>query len=192
MTGPEPEHSTLRRATLAAALLVASALGLTPTPGRAQEFAPGPYPSAMTPDTLVRMSPEGLDSLYRSAEAGCVLRGKVSGRVIISPGKKRTVPTSRAARLWWQGKVFRDDGTTAINRFMGVPIVEGSLYYAPSWVDGRPSLILDYEHTSRVYRNVRDEIRQVAPNLYLGAMYERTQPKPTLKMYFVLETRPCP
>jgi hypothetical protein len=151
-----------------------------------QEY--GPMPPALTAADLVRMSPAELDGLYRSANAGVMPCGKVKGRVIISPGSNLAPATSRVARLWWQGKVFREDGSTAVNRFLGIRIVEGSTYVAQSWMDERPSLILDYQHTSRIYRNVRDEIRQVGPNLYLGAMFERSQPAPTLTMYFILET----
>ncbi len=145
-------------------------------------------PPPLTPDALIRMSPADLDWLYRNAGAGCMPRGMVKGYVILSPGSERAATTARVARLWWQGKVFRDDGSTAVNRFAGIRIVEGSTYVDRSWIDGQPSLILDYQHTSRVYRNVRDEIRQVGPNLYLGAMFDRTLPNPSLRMYFILET----
>jgi hypothetical protein len=54
-------------------------------------------------------------------------------------------------------------------------------------MDGRPALIIDYSRTSHVYARYRDEIRQVGPGLYLGLMYTRTAPQPTLKTYFLLE-----
>ena len=41
--------------------------------------------------------------------------------------------------------------------------IRGQLYEGPSWLDGRPSLVLDYSQTSRIYADNRDEIRQVAP-----------------------------
>ena len=145
-------------------------------------------PTSLTADRLVRMSPSELDLLYRNAAPGPLPRGRVRGRVLIDPGANYAPAVSNAARVWWQGKVFSDDGTSAVNRFLGVRIVKGKLYLAPSWIDGRPSVILDYHDTSLVYRRYRDEIRQVAPGLYLGAMYARTEPKPTFKMYFALET----
>ena len=95
---------------------------------------------------------------------------------------------SRAARVVWQGKVFRDDGTTAVNRFFGVRAIQGNLSYAPSWLDGRPALILDYQGTSLVYGRYRDEIRQVAPGLYLGAMFARKKSGPEFTRYFAFET----
>ena len=65
--------------------------------------------------------------------------------------------------------------------------IAGKLYYAESWKDGRTSLILDYRETSYLYRRNRDEIRQVAPGLYLGLMYAVSQPQPKFKMYFALQ-----
>jgi hypothetical protein len=153
-----------------------------------QMALPVTCPPPLTPDALIRMSPAELDWLYRTSEAGIMPQGKVKGYVILSPGSEMAPTTAKVARLWWQGKIFRDDGSTAVNRFLGIRIVEGSTYVAPSWMDGRPSLVLDYQHTSRIYRNVRDEIRQVGPDLYLGAMFDRTLPAPTLRMYFILET----
>ena len=69
-------------------------------------------------------------------------------------------------------------------------MIQGNLYNAPSWVDGRPSLILDYQGTSLVYGRYRDEIRQVAPGLYLGAMFARAEPRPTFARYFAFEVTP--
>jgi hypothetical protein len=93
-------------------------------------------------------------------------------------------------RLVWQGKDFQPTGTTAVNRFFGLPMIRGQLYQGPSWLDGAPALVLDYSQTSRLYARNRDEIRQVAPGLFLGLMYARTTPAPTFRMYFVLETQP--
>jgi hypothetical protein len=134
------------------------------------------------------MNAAELDQLYRRSTVGPAPRGKVRGYALLVPGRSYAPAVSGAARLLWQGKVFKDDGVSAVNRFAGVRIVKGRLYQGPSWIDGGPSLVLDYQDTSRVYRRFRDEIRQVAPGLYLGAMYARTDPTPTFKMYFALET----
>ncbi len=90
----------------------------------------------------------------------------------------------------WQGKVIEPGQTSAVNRFFGVRVVRGQMYQGPSWLDGQPSLVLDYSQTSLVYANNRDEIRQVAPGLFLGLMYDRTTAPPGLVMYFALESRP--
>jgi len=158
----------------------------------AQAAAAGPSPAAtaLTVERLRRMGVDELEQLYRGAGPGVQPRGKVRGVPIVSPGKPLAPTMSRAARVVWQGKVFRDDGTTAVNRFFGVRAIEGNLSYGPSWRDGRPSLILDYQGTSRVYGRYRDEIRQVGPNLYLGLMFARGEPTPTFTRYFAFETTP--
>ncbi|MHC5537228.1 hypothetical protein ACYOEI_03210 [Singulisphaera rosea] len=139
---------------------------------------------------LVRMSGPELDLLYQQSTPGAIPSGKVTGRVIMYPGTKMAVPASRVARMMWQGKIFHEDGTTAVNKFFGVRIIKGKLYHGESWMDGRPSLILDYQDTSLLYASYRDEIREVAPGLFLGLMYSRTTPQPTFKMYFALEATP--
>ncbi len=154
-------------------------------------YPPGianPAPGGVTADALVRMDSSELDRLYRGANPGIQPRGRVRGVPIVSPGSPIAPTLSRGARIVWQGKVFRDDGRTAVNRFFGVQAVRGNLYYGTSWVDGRPSLVLDYQRTSLVYRRYRDEIRQVGPNLYLGVMHTRTEPVPTFTRYFAFET----
>lgn len=151
---------------------------------------PGPARPVLGPidslEQLVRMSPAELDRLYRQGAAVPLPVGQARGRTLFRPGTSLAVPLSRAAKVVWQGKVIHPD-STAVNRFFGVKIIKGNLFVAESWLDGGPSLILDYSQTSIVYANYRDEIREVAPGLFLGLMYARTSPRPTLKMYFALQ-----
>lgn len=146
--------------------------------------------TALSLDQLVRMSPPELDALYQRAAVGPVPSGPVRGRSILFPGTALAVPSSKVGRLVWQGKVFGPCGDTVVNRFFGVRAIRGNVYQGESWLDGRPALIIDYSTTSRLYAQNRDEIRMVAPGLYLGLMYARTCPRPTLKLYFALEC--CP
>ncbi len=141
-------------------------------------------------DELVRMSRCQLDQLYRSSPPGALPEGKVRGRVILFPGTALARPTSRFSRLLWQGKVIDGAHGRASNRFFGVRFIKGNLGYGPSWMDGQPATILDYSETSRLYADYRDEIRQVGPGIFLGAMYSRTTPEPTFMMYFALQAPP--
>jgi hypothetical protein len=141
-------------------------------------------------EQLVRMSPRELDALYQCATVGPVPAGKVRGRIILYPGKALAVPFSKAARLVWQGKVFGPCGDTVVNKFFGVRAIKGNVYQGESWRDGRPSLIIDYSETSLLYANYRDEIRQIAPGLYLGLLYARTCSQSTFISYFALECGP--
>jgi hypothetical protein len=136
------------------------------------------------------MSPAQLDAVYQMGAAAPLPEGRIRGTAILSPGTRRTRMLSRGARVMWQGKVIEPGQNTAVNRFFGMPIIRGQLYYGTSWLDGRSSLILDYSQTSVVYADNRDEIRQVAPGLFLGLMYDRTTAPPGLSMYFALELQP--
>ncbi len=140
-----------------------------------------------TLDDLVALSAPQLDQLYRQSGPGPMPTGKVHGRALY-PDARFPRARSNAARVAWQGKVFDPSTSTAINRFFGVRAVKGNVYTGPSWLDGNPSMILDYEGTSKVYGNYRDEIRQVAPGLYLGLMYDRTTSPMSLKMYFAFDS----
>jgi hypothetical protein len=178
-------HRFARKSTLRLtifSLLFMSGL-LHPYAAKAQ--APEP---ALTVDQLLAMTPAQIESIYRQGMAVAIPPGRVRGTALLAPGTRRARLVSRGARLMWQGKVFEPGETTAVNRFFGVRAVRGQLYEGPSWLDGRPSLILDYSQTSRIYADNRDEIRQVAPGLFLGLMYNRTTSPPELQMYFALET----
>ena len=50
-----------------------------------------------------------------------------------------------------------------------------------------PSIVLDYNRTSKVYERYRDELREVAPGLYLGLMFDRNISPTRLKMYFAVQ-----
>src|SRR5690606_3032293 len=107
-------------------------------------------------DDLVRLDPSALEALYRQSPPAAIPSGRVVGRPVVMPGSIAAVPASRAARAVWQGKVFDPTNGVAVNRFFGVEAIHGELSYGPSWLDGGPSLILDYGRTSRVYGRYRD------------------------------------
>ena len=167
---------------------LALAIWMGPAAARGQTVAAPD--AAVTLDQLLQMSPAELDAIYRQGSAVAIPEGRIRGTAILSPGTRRTRALSRGARLMWQGKVVEPGQTSAVNRFFGMRIVRGQVYQGPSWLDGQPSLVLDYSQTSRVYANNRDEIRQVAPGLFLGLMYDRTTAPPGLAMYFALDAQP--
>jgi hypothetical protein len=154
------------------------------------ENASGPSPAApcVTARSLLCMSCTELEALYQSGSMPQAPDGKVRGTVIVAPGSNANRAMSKASRVMWQGKVFDAQCQSAVNKFFGLRIVRAQVYSGDSWMDGRPALILDYRDTSLVYANVRDEVRQVAPGLYLGAMYEEHRCNTQFKMFFILET----
>ncbi|MBX6315415.1 MAG: hypothetical protein IRY99_21265 [Isosphaeraceae bacterium] len=192
MPRPRFRSGWLGLLTLAGGLLSATAAGASGPPGpprplpSPQGGPAGPIPSL---DQLLRKSPAELEALYRQAGLGPIPAGPARGQALLAPGTRLGALRSKAARLVWQGKVFHPEDATAINRFFGLRLIRAHVSYGESWLDGRPAIILDYRETSRLYARYRDEIRPIAPGLYLGLMYDRTTPQPTLKLLFALDTR---
>ncbi len=125
-----------------------------------------------------------LEQIYRMAKPGPLPIGYLNGQVVFPdhepmPGLRREVVT-----FMWQGKHFYDGGL--INQFRKRCRIRACVYSGQSWLDGQPAHILDYQHTSHVWRDVRDEMRMVCPGVYLGAMYLRRCPHPRLKLFFIL------
>jgi hypothetical protein len=111
----------------------------------------------------------------------------VPGWAIKNPGSRWTSANARATRLVWQGKYFREDGTM-INRVFGFGrAIPADVYLGDSWFDGRPALVLDYSR-SRLWPTVRDEVREVAPGLYLGVYYKDGAPA-NPPVFFTLDAR---
>ncbi len=143
---------------------------------------------AYTLDQLVRMDRCQLEALYRAAEMGNVPTGVTNGRAIRNPGGRLTVPVSRVTRVLWQGKVFSDDGMM-VNRVLGVRAVHARVYVGESWLDGRPAVIMDYAGASKLFPDVRDEVREISPGVWLGVMYTRKPTGPEQTMFFALQAR---
>lgn len=119
-----------------------------------------------------------LDDIYSRATPGEIPQGETRGTPIFAGWPAPRLLSALAHRLAWQGKVFdlpgpaRDAGTV-VNRVspLGVNAIVAKVYPGPSWLDGNPTTIIDYSSTSLVARGIRDEIRQVAPGLYLGKVW---------------------
>jgi hypothetical protein len=169
-------------------LLLAFPVLLAFTPAVLADPCPCSCPVRGTAD-LVRMSEPELEALYRGADVGVIPAGSTRGRAIYHPGTRVTVSASRAIHVLWKGKVFRDDGIM-INRTFAGRHVTAQIYLGESWLDGRPSVVLDYADTSKLFRDVRDEMRQICPGLYLGLTHVRKCTGPELAMYFALDDRP--
>jgi len=135
---------------------------------------------------LVRMSQSELEALYLASPPAPAPNGFLPGRAIKSPGSPFTAANARLTRIVWQGKIFRDDGTMINRMFGAAKAIPADVYLGESLIDGQPSLILDYSR-SKLWPDVRDEIREVAPGLYLGVMYKGNPA--TQKMFFTLDAR---
>jgi hypothetical protein len=157
-----------------------------------EEPLPGPAccPPPRSLDDLARLSWAELERLYRQAEPGSVPAGYVRGRAIYCPSARLAGTRSALTRLLWHGKHFRPDGTL-VNQWTGARAVKARVFCGPSWLDGSPATVMDYSGLSHVWADVRDEIREVAPGLWLGVMFRRRCPHPKLEMFFALQAGPC-
>ena len=55
--------------------------------------------------------------------------------------------------------------------FFGLEAIVARVYKGESWLDGKECIVLDYSETSLLAHYIRDEIRQIGPDLYLGKVY---------------------
>lgn len=128
----------------------------------------------MTADGLVRMSATQLDALFQNAPPGETPIGPAKGTIVIFPGSPSAKPTSRIlGKLFWQGKYFRPSTNDLQNLILpsGVHAIRAEVYKDDSWLDDRACIVLDYSKSSKVAGWIRDEIREVAPGLYLGIVW---------------------
>ncbi len=153
-------------------------------------------------DDLAAMKPAALAGLYRAALTPGVseLNGDLVGRMLAVPVLPGWMfgPLRRFA-AWtlfpWRGKSFtsRDHSRGGgINPVVGVPDPRRWFRYetrvAPSRAGAFDALHLDYDHADNpaLIRAIEDELRQVAPGLYLGLAYLRWRKRPRLILYFGL------
>lgn len=146
----------------------------------------------LTLKSLSKMDCCELEQLYCQSPPGTIPQGFTPGRAIYC----RTTPLSglRSAvvNVAWRGKHFDCCHGSLVNQWLGLRAIEAQVHYGESWLDGGPSIVMDYRGTSKVWRNVRDEMREVAPGLLLGIMYEERCTGPKFRMFFALQTCSTP
>jgi hypothetical protein len=136
---------------------------------------------------LPTMESSQLDELFAAAPAGSLPVGVGRGQALIASGTRAARPIVAFVRLLaWQGKEFDGQGRTLRNLIspFGVRAIKADVYVDASRFDGRPCIVLDYSKSSRVAGWVRDEIREVAPGLYIGLVYVRSRRAP---LHFALQ-----
>jgi len=123
---------------------------------------------------LLKMSQAELDDLFTKSSTGEIPDGEGAGTAIVAPGSSYTPEVaSWINHFAWQGKVFDAKNGQLKNRILpfGLNAIIAKVYKAPSWLDGKECIVLDYSETSLVAHWIRDEIRQIGPGLYLGKVY---------------------
>ncbi|HVN05940.1 MAG TPA: hypothetical protein VMT86_16070 [Bryobacteraceae bacterium] len=135
--------------------------------------------SALDPTQLMKMSQAALDDLFRASPPGPVPDGEANGTAIIAPGTVFSPEIAEIVNVFaWKGKTFDGKRGVLTNRILpiGLNAIVAEVYLDKSWFDGKDCIVLDYSKTSLVAHWIRDEIRLVAPDFYLGLVYwEKTR-----------------
>jgi hypothetical protein len=150
-------------------------------------------------DDLRQMSFEELDQLYRSAQRPAsiaALDGDAVGAMLAwrSP---RSGPLASLLRQFgsstlfpWEGKTFTNQGSNSGRGINRINLL-GKRRWFPfrtrfdaSFLDGKPTFVLDYSGPGNppLIRQIVDEVREVAPRLYMGpaALKVGGRPRPVL------------
>ena len=123
---------------------------------------------------LLTMSQAELDTLFTNSPVGKIPEGEGEGTAIVAPGTNYSPVIARfVSNFAWQGKVFDPQKGVLKNKILpfGLNAIIAKVYKAPSWLDNKECIVLDYSDTSFIAQWIRDEIRQIAPGLYLGKVY---------------------
>jgi len=130
--------------------------------------------SASDPASLVGATTGQLGELFRAASAGPIPDGHGRGTVLLGTGGflARLAATVSYALLW-RGKVVnaRDGRLKNLISALSIPAIAAAVYTQDSWYDEKPCIVLDYSKTSIVAHMIRDEIREIAPGVYLGLVF---------------------
>jgi len=162
-----------------------------------------PSQPPITVDDLARMTTRDATDLYKrgSVPSMTVLDGAPAGRMLSVAGLDRGRVAARLAKIAgssafpWAGKSFSatgDDRGAGINR---IRLLGGRDWFpfdtliGPSAVDGQPAIILDYDKPQNPWfiRKIHDELREVAPDLYLGPAMWKTASGPRHLLYFAID-----
>jgi hypothetical protein len=121
---------------------------------------------------------DALDEVYRNAVSGTLPQGDTRGTAIVAGALLARWYARFASMFGWQGKVFdllppsREAGIL-VNKItpFSLTFIVAKVYRGESWMDGKETIVIDYGHTSFFARNIRDEIREVEPGVYLGKVW---------------------
>jgi hypothetical protein len=120
---------------------------------------------------LAKATPCCWEDLFRQGTVGCGPLGPTRGTVLYADGKHPRLKAHMQG-IVWKGKTFHCDGTFTNRWLGGIDAVSAGVCTEPSWLDGQPCLVMQYAPDAPVFGNVRDELRQIAPDVWLGRSYD--------------------
>jgi hypothetical protein len=127
---------------------------------------------------LLNMRRKTLEELYKGLNPGPIPDGESDGVASREPGTELGRISQAVLGAFWQGKVFDRAHGVLVNRLATGEMIKAKVFYGDSWLDGKTSIIIDYQDTSAVAGFIRDEIREAAPGIYLGFAFERQDDGP--------------
>lgn len=124
---------------------------------------------------LKALSPEQLQALYGISPAGRHPVGYLRGEVLYLD--KTLLPRTKilVAGVIWRGKYF-DENSGFVNQWTAFRAIASQTQLGPSYYDARPALILEYSNLIPYFGAMRDEIREVAPGVYLAMVFPKNDP----------------
>jgi hypothetical protein len=168
-------------------MLLFTALGLFMVPARAVPAETLCTQAALTLGDLKRMDFCELDQLFTHGTGTAFPVGSAHGTILLRTDGKRA--RAKLAGTVWKGKYFYSDGCIT-NQWLGFRAISTHIASGSSWYDDKPCVVIEYPPGTAVFGNARDELREIAPGLFLGRFYERC-PCQKLQGYFVLELQHC-
>jgi hypothetical protein len=166
------------------------------------EQTPRTTSSGISVDGMARMGVEALGALYAKGTAPRLrdLDGAPRGRMLTWVGPLGRDRAFQAVRRFagssvfpWGGKSFTSSSDSRGRGINRVRVLGDAFPFetsiAPSVVDGRPCLVLDYDLPANPWfiRQIHDELREVGPGVYLGPAMWKARPSPRLVLYFAIE-----
>lgn len=126
----------------------------------------------------LQMSRDELDQVYKQAKAGAVPRGDTLGTAIVAGNPLAKLLALFARWFAWKGKVFdmfaeQGEKGILVNKVspFGMKLIVAKVYRDASWLDNKETIVIDYAKTSFLAKKIRDEIREVAPGVWLGKVW---------------------
>ena len=162
--------------------------------------------SHLTLDDLSAMHVDELDTLYREGtmpSSFSALDGQPKGRMLAIRGLDKTplfspiTAFSKFSLFPWDGKSFKStsastgEGINRINLVGKLNWFPFKTRIEPSVIDGKDCIYLDYEQPGNPFfiAKIRDELREVAPGLFLGpAMWKTGSNSAALVLWFAIDT----
>jgi hypothetical protein len=131
------------------------------------------------PKAWLHLPRAALDEIFTTAAGTRLPEGSFDGVLILPLGPLTGIAASLLRAFIWRGKIFTRTADAAsgmvVNKVTPLALrgVPGQVYIGTSWIDAKDTIVIDYSRTSFIAKNIRDEIREVSPGVYLGKFWWR-------------------